>query len=694
MSHRRLVRVRSSIGRQPIAHPSAPRPRTWLRVGVLIGLLLPTGAVLGLPTSSLAATGGATPAVSAPQLVSVTPSGAPSSPDSGNVDYWSVQASRDGTVVAFLSNDRGLDPTTTAAQVPTVYVRDMASGRTRLAAVSTSGAQFGSVNRIQLSGDGKHLVFMTLTGGRDTLYVRDLPTGTTEPLGNLGGGNFFSIDDTGRRVAVDATSTTYQSLIIDRQAGTSVTVPGKMPRLSGDGNHVVTWTAAQQVAEYNLVTGESALVSVATDGTTPGDRESSPFNAVSYDGRYVAFDSFAGNLVACRPQSPCAPSSSGRLYRRDMVSGLTSRVDVQSSGADPVGGYTYQGVDISADGQRVGFAASGDFGLAANAPSTQQLYVRNFVTGAIDLVSTGADGSPLPGGVTGIPHLIGDAAAAVFVAMSPSGNRSFQVFVTSPTRPVLVTPPARGNSGCSDADNAGRSVLTGEGAIVPGSTTADSGDTQVGGTVTFGFTLSCATGSVTPIRQPRITDTPPGKGKRTISLTPIDVIDQRISGVTGHLAGHTAIDGAGNYPFTIDATDGTPGRRADHIRITVYAARSDAKLDSSKPLYQFSGDATPGSTATISLVTAPTVTLQPAASTGRVGRPVTFTAIAQGAPAPTVQWQQSTDSGRTWTDLANKRSTTLSITPTRAQTLYRYRAVFTNTAGAAISAGVVLTVRD
>ncbi|MGA4669818.1 ExeM/NucH family extracellular endonuclease [Propionibacteriaceae bacterium Y1923] len=91
---------------------------------------------------------------------------------------------------------------------------------------------------------------------------------------------------------------------------------------------------------------------------------------------------------------------------------------------------------------------------------------------------------------------------------------------------------------------------------------------------------------------------------------------------------------------------------------------------------------------------APAVTTQPQAAQAEIGDDVSFTAAASGEPAPTVQWQSSTD-GTTWTDLAGETSTTLTLTGvTLAQDGTRYRAVFTNSTGSVETTAVTLTVVD
>jgi photosystem II stability/assembly factor-like uncharacterized protein len=70
-----------------------------------------------------------------------------------------------------------------------------------------------------------------------------------------------------------------------------------------------------------------------------------------------------------------------------------------------------------------------------------------------------------------------------------------------------------------------------------------------------------------------------------------------------------------------------------------------------------------------------------------------FTAAASGTPAPTLQWQVSTDGGTTFTNVAGATAGTLTIDPTAVgQNGNRYRAVATNAAGSATSNAATLTV--
>ena len=89
---------------------------------------------------------------------------------------------------------------------------------------------------------------------------------------------------------------------------------------------------------------------------------------------------------------------------------------------------------------------------------------------------------------------------------------------------------------------------------------------------------------------------------------------------------------------------------------------------------------------------APAVTTQPANQTVTAGQAASFSAAATGTPAPTVQWQLSTN-GSTWSTVGGATGTTYAIaSTTAADNGHQFRAVFTNGAGTATTNAASLVV--
>ncbi len=108
--------------------------------------------------------------------------------------------------------------------------------------------------------------------------------------------------------------------------------------------------------------------------------------------------------------------------------------------------------------------------------------------------------------------------------------------------------------------------------------------------------------------------------------------------------------------------------------------------------------ARPFATSPFAVVTsgvAPKITKQPGSVTVNEGQSATFSATASGEPAPTVQWELSTDGGTTWKPIAGATSGSYTIAATSfSENGYRFRAVFTNESGNVNSTAATLTVRQ
>jgi Tol biopolymer transport system component len=110
------------------------------------------------------------------------------------------------------------------------------------------------------------------------------------------------------------------------------------PALSADGRYVA-FTNSSAVYVRDRQTRTMELVA-SVSGYAP---------VISADGRYVVFHSEAANLV------PNDTNGVGDIFVRDRQTGTTTRVSVDSSGAQANGVSNFQRPAISADGRYVAF---------------------------------------------------------------------------------------------------------------------------------------------------------------------------------------------------------------------------------------------------------------------------------------------------------------------------------------------------
>lgn len=256
--------------------------------------------------------------------------------------------SSDGRFVAFYSESTNLIAIDANGPAWDVFVRDLATGTTTCVSVSTAGAQGNNFSWIpSISATGRFVAFWSnasnlvtggTSGGYGQIYVHDRASATTELVsvsggaqGNDGSNPQVAISDEGRFVAFSSrafslvagdTNGTDDVFVRDRVAGTTERV--SISSTGGEAN------------------GASGTVGKAV--------------AISADGRTVAFQSFASNLVLSDT------NGIADYFVHDRLSKRTERVNigpggVQANGSGGAGGVTLYGpaVSISADSRIVAF---------------------------------------------------------------------------------------------------------------------------------------------------------------------------------------------------------------------------------------------------------------------------------------------------------------------------------------------------
>lgn len=99
-----------------------------------------------------------------------------------------------------------------------------------------------------------------------------------------------------------------------------------------------------------------------------------------------------------------------------------------------------------------------------------------------------------------------------------------------------------------------------------------------------------------------------------------------------------------------------------------------------------------GTVSTTPIGSAATVTAQPSSLTVCEGQTASFTINASGVPAPTIQWQVSTNGGVSYSDIGGANALTYSFSTVIGDNNKRYRAYVSNAGGSDTSSAAILTV--
>lgn len=137
--------------------------------------------------------------------------------------------------------------------------------------------------------------------------------------------------------------------------------------------------------------GDLTLVSRGADGTPPADGDSGPGLAISASGRFVAFESKAGNLNAA------AQPGVTNIYLRDRRTGTTTLIS-RASGADGAAADADSAnPSISPGGRYVAFESTATNLSADDGAAVRDVFVRDTSTNTTTLVSRALDGGAANG---------------------------------------------------------------------------------------------------------------------------------------------------------------------------------------------------------------------------------------------------------------------------------------------------------
>jgi hypothetical protein len=133
------------------------------------------------------------------------------------------------------------------------------------------------------------------------------------------------------------------------------------------------------------------------------------------------------------------------------------------------------------------------------------------------------------------------------------------------------------------------------------------------------------------------------------------------------------------------------------INSNTFSLNAVAAIDDGTYYVVISGSCSPAissKAATLNVNIPPSITLHPGNEARCEGTSVSFMTASAATPAPTVQWQLSTDGGIVFNDLPGETNTTLTFVTVASQNGHKYRAVFTNSCASATSNAATLTVNN
>ncbi|MBI1850588.1 MAG: HYR domain-containing protein [Planctomycetes bacterium] len=409
-----------------------------LRRGRRLFVAIQVGVVLGAAGTALGNAGSTT-------RVSVDSAGAQGNGRSGNADD-NIALSSDGRYVVFESIATNLVAGDTNA-LSDIFVRDRQTGATtRMSVVNSTGAQAigGASVEPAISPDGRWVAFRSdatnlVTGDTNAttdIFVHDRQGTATirvsvDTAGAQANGpsSSVSISTDGRYVAFESVATNLVATdtnnasdifvrdrdtdgngIFDEAGGVATTrvslgplaVAGndssRAPSISGDGRFVAfesdatnlvagDTNSATDIFVRDRQTSTTTRVSVATGGTQSNGNSREP--SISAGGRFVAYESDASNLVAGDTNAVTD------IFAHDRQTTTTARVSVSSSGTQA--DFASNDPMISSDARYTTFRSNATNLVAGDTNARTDVFVYDGVTSATARVSVDGMGTQANG---------------------------------------------------------------------------------------------------------------------------------------------------------------------------------------------------------------------------------------------------------------------------------------------------------
>lgn len=314
----------------------------------------------------------------------------------GNGFCLNASISADGRFVVFGSTASNLVPGDTNGTAD-VFVHELSSGQTSRASVDSSGVQGNDWSNAwgdsaAISADVRYVAFSSLasnlvsgdTNGTSDVFVHDRIAGQTMRASVGSAGTQSALYSSNPSLSADGRFVAFQSL-----SGS----------LAGSDTNL-----AEDIFVHDRQSGSTTLVSSSSAGNAGNAASFEP--SIGSDGRFVAFTSFASDLVTMDT------NGTADVFVHDRQTGQTERVSVDGTGAEALLGSTRPA--LSPDGRYVAFESGASNLVPGDTNAKLDVFVHDRQTGNTWRVSL--DGAGIQGNRDSIQASL--SADARFVAFA------------------------------------------------------------------------------------------------------------------------------------------------------------------------------------------------------------------------------------------------------------------------------------
>ena len=429
LDHHRQTSRLPAPAQRPLVAPSTQRCLMPIRRNLLVGLAL-LGFTLSLLSPGVAFKSVAAQPTGSTSLISYAAGRLPSTKTSpGTYTHtWSAAhpvISADGGRIAFATNLSLVNAD--ANGITDIYLYDRSTQQHILASPTYTGTEAAGIDAMttldlaRIAPNGRYVAFASssnrLAAG-DSIYA-----------------DVFVFDEQNGKVHLVSSSTANGA--------------SSQPDVADDGTVVFGSSATNLLSDTNgisdtngkadiflkPVNGPIERISVASDGTQANDGSS--LATISRDGRWVAFTSFASNLVISDT------NAKADIFVRDRLNNQTFRVSVSSAGVEGNAESRLSDLAVNGTKLRVSFQSSASNLVAddTNAVDDVFVYERDIATGTtvtrrVSVSSTGVQGDQAAGvrSVYYWPSLTNDGRFVVFPSLATNldltdSNNAVDLFI-------------------------------------------------------------------------------------------------------------------------------------------------------------------------------------------------------------------------------------------------------------------------